>query len=202
MIDSGQLIKLINKNCKSFFQNSYFNLKLHTRSFKSYFYKVEGTSFAINRYKNNPERVKVLHWFEDFWVFVEVKFIDSSTFISMSVFQGNEDDEGKHQLFRAEWDDHNNPDEKHPQPHWHIIYNYTIEESFKEFSETMDEGSSFSTFEVIKSQIVDVHNMHFAMNGNWQSGENHIHYINDEEKIVRWFQGVLLHLRTELEDAK
>lgn len=202
MLDPEQLINLINKECRSYFPNSYFKLYLFARSYISSFYRVEGTSFALNRYENNSEKIKVLHWFDDFWLFMELRFIEKNTFISLSIFQGDDRDEIKHQLFRAEWDDHNNPDEKHPQPHWHITSDYTIEESFKDFSNSFDEGNSFSTFEVVKSEIIDIKRMHFAMNGNWHNGDNHTHTIDDNIKIVRWFQGILNHLKIELEYAK
>jgi len=202
MINPEQLIGLINKDCKSYFQTSFFKLYLFSKSYNSSFYRNEGTSFALNRYENNPEEIKVLHWFDDFWLFLEIRFIDKSTFISLSVFQGTEQDEIKHQLFRAEWDDHNNPDEMHPQPHWHITSGYTIEENFEEFSNSFDDGSSFSTFEAVKSEIIDVKKMHFAMNGNWQNGDKHTHLIDDNIKIVKWLQGILHHLRTELEYVK
>lgn len=202
MLDPEQLINLINRDCRSYFPNSYFKLYLFSRSFSSFFYRLEGTSYALNRYENNHEKIKVLHWFEDFWLFIELKFIEKNTFISLSIFQGNDQDEIKYQLFRAEWDDHNNLEEKHPQPHWHITSYYAMEESFKDFSDSFDEGNSFLTFEVVKSEIVDIKRMHFAMNGNWQNNDNHTHKIDDNIKIVRWFQGVLNHLKIELEYAK
>jgi hypothetical protein len=133
---------------------------------------------------------------------MELRFIENSTFISLSVFQGDDQDEIKHQLFRAEWDDHNNSEEKHPQPHWHITSDYTIEENFKDFSNSFDKGNSFATFEAVKSEIIDIKRMHFAMNGNWHSGFSHIHAIDDNIKIVRWFQGILNHIKIELEYVK
>jgi hypothetical protein len=199
MLNPELLIRSINKNCKSHFQNSFFNLVLTSSNHNSFSYRSEGTSFAINRHNNNSEQIKVLHWFNNFWLFIEIKFINSNTFVSMSVFQGTEIDEIKHQLFRAEWDDYTNPEEKHPQPHWHITSDYTIEENFKAFSNELDNGTSFSTFTAVKSEIIKIKNLHFAMNGNWQNGGSHIHEIDDIEKVTRWFQGVLFHLRTELE---
>ncbi len=202
MINSEQLISLINKDCKSYFQTSFFKLHPFSKSYNSSYYRNEGNSFALNRYENNPEEIKVLNWFDDFWLFLEMRFIDKSTFISLSVFQGTELDRVKHQLFRAEWDDHNNPDEIHPQPHWHITSGYAIEENFKDFSNSFDDGSSFSTFEAVKSAIIDVKKMHFAMNGNWQNSDKHTHLIDDNIKIVKWLQGIFHHLRTELEYVK
>ena len=89
------------------FQNSFFNLRPYPTN-NSFFFRIEGTSFALNRNKNNPEKVKVLQWFDDFWLLIEIRFIENNTLISMSIFQGNEMDEIKNQLFRAEWDDYNN----------------------------------------------------------------------------------------------
>ena len=43
--------------------------------------------------------------------------------ITLSVFQGEETDKSKNQLFCAEWDDYENGDMKHPQPHWHFLSN-------------------------------------------------------------------------------
>ncbi|MDR3260680.1 MAG: hypothetical protein LBT78_02480, partial [Tannerella sp.] len=105
----------------------------------------------------------------------------------------------KYQLFRAEWDDFNNPDEKHAQPHWHITSNQAIEKSLKEYSSYDNDFSSI--LEQEKNKILDVRKIHFAMNGNWQNGDNHIHKMEDEQQIVKWLQGMLYYLRTELESC-
>lgn len=196
MLVADKLIKSINKRCKSIFAESGFYLQPD----KTNKFRLAGSSmsYAINRYKNNPEKVKVLEWFEDYWIFIELRFIDDNTFISISIFQGEESDDIKHQLFRAEWDDYNNPEENHPQPHWHITSNQAIEGTFEEYSNAFDDGNFISTLKEIRSNIIDINRIHFAMNGNWQNNENHVHSLNDEDKVVKWFQGVLLHLRTEL----
>jgi hypothetical protein len=62
-----------------------------------------------------------------------------------------------------------------------------------------NENDTFEYFEMAKSEVYEIKNVHFAMNGNWQNDENHIHKIDDEEKIVKWLQGVLSHIRTELQ---
>jgi len=210
MLDSQKLIKNINNGCKNIFDNN-FELKPHTGHYNSSFYRLEGTSSALNRFEIPLEQVKVLHWFEDFWLFIEMKFIRQeilqnrkriiqiNTCISLSVYQGEETDNKKYQLFRAEWDDYFNPNEKHSQPHWHITSNQAIERTFEEYSNYFDNGDFVSLLQQEKKKIFDVNKIHFAINGNWQNDETHIHKIDDEEKIVKWLRGILLHLRTELE---
>src|SRR3989339_1805130 len=74
-------------------------------------YRSTGTdrSNAINNVRNSRDKVTVIKWFNDFWLFVEIKFILSEVgnlipFFSLSVFQGDRSDKVKNQLFRAEWD--------------------------------------------------------------------------------------------------
>ena len=52
---------------------------------------------------------------------------------------------------------------------------------------------------VTKTKIIDVNKIHFAMNGNWINDDTHIQSINDNVKIVKWFQGLFSHLRVQLE---
>lgn len=210
MIDPQKLITKINIGCKSLFYNN-FKIKPFTGHYNRSFYRIEGTSNALNRFEIPYEPVRVLHWFADFWLFLEIKFFRSDvvqnrkkikqihTYISLVVFQGEDNDNMKYQLFRAEWDDYLNPNEKHSQPHWHITSNQAIERTFEEYSNHFDNGDFISLLEQEKKKVLDVKKIHFAINGNWQNDETHIHKIDDEIKIVKWFQGILLHLRTELE---
>jgi hypothetical protein len=201
-----KLIEDVNKNCKISIHKSF-----HLARNNAYHYTIEGTSFAINKFEMSPESVKVLKWFDDFWLFLEIKFFienkkvkqkitpQTNTFISLSVFQGQDTDNEKYQLFRAEWDDYNNPGEKHAQPHWHITSNQSIENTFEKYADAFDKQDFLQLLETEKQKVFDVKKIHFAMNGNWQAGTNHIHQINDEQQIVNWLQGLLAHIRTELE---
>jgi hypothetical protein len=210
MIEPQKLIDFINKDCKNLFLNN-FILKPNSGHYNISRYRIEGTSNALNRFEIPFDSVKVLNWFDDFWLFLEVKFISLEliegrkkskqihTYISLSIFQGKDSDDNKYQLFRAEWDDYNNVEEKHSQPHWHITSNQAIERTFEEYSNNFDNGDFISLLEEEKQKLFDVNKIHFAMNGNWQNGETHIHKINDEQQIVKWFQGILRHMRTELE---
>jgi hypothetical protein len=107
--------------------------------------------------------------------------------------------EEKQQLFRAEWDSYSNPEEKHPQPHWHITSSQAIEKTLREYANDFEQYDFASLLEAEKGKIIDVKRIHFAMNGNWHSDGCHIHNLNNEQQMVKWLQGVLSHLRTELE---
>src|SRR5680860_1703151 len=92
-------------------------------------------SKAINNRKNSKEEVNVIYWFDEFWVYFDIKFIQSKIFLSLSVFQGSIDDDRKTQLFRAEWDNYDDNLE-HAQPHWHIYpfkYNSQAYDDFETF---------------------------------------------------------------------
>lgn len=199
MLNHISLIKSINRTCKSFFLNSSFNLCLRNSGpNESFYYRIDGTSKAQNHKKNESLEVNVLPWFQDYWIFIEINFISETTFISISIFQGTNENDKKHQLFRIEWDDYNNPEETHAQPHWHITTDKAISENFKEFSGNQFEDS-FLTYELVKSEVIDIKNIHFSLNGNWHNNDTHIHKIDNEEKIIKWFQGLFSHLRDELE---
>lgn len=141
MNDYLGIVEKINKDCKSLFVEN-FKLIPSSGHHNIYVFKIEGTSFAINRYDSEP--VKVLRWFDEFWLYIEVRFAAEKskdgnkkivttihTHISLSVYQGDDDDNRKIQLFRAEWDDLSNPNEKHSQPHWHITSSQSIEKTFE-----------------------------------------------------------------------
>ena len=209
MNDFLGIVERINKECKVLFIENFKLIPLNGHH-NIYIYRIEGNSYGLNRYDYEP--VKVLRWFDKFWLYIEVKFIiDKSkignkllqnihTNISISVYEGEDNDERKIQLFRAEWDDMNNPTEKHSQPHWHITSNQAIEKTFEEYSNHFDNGDFISLLEKEKSKLVEVKNIHFAMNGNWQNDQTHVHSIDNSEKVAKWLKGLLSHIRIELEE--
>jgi len=210
MIDPEKLINEINDSCSILFVN-HFKLKLQENSFLRY--KIEGTSDALNRFGNQDqiEYVKVIHWFKDFWLYIDVNFtlnkpsekMLSNSFyscISLSLFYGDDSDGRKNQLFRAEWDDYDNPNENHPQPHWHITSDQAIERAFDRYHD-LDNEMFLDILNEERSNIIDVKRIHFAMNGDWQNGNSHIHKLDSEEQIVKWLLGLLNHLRVELEKS-
>lgn len=209
MSDFLEIINRVNRQCKKLFVEN-FKLSPSKGHHNIYIYRIEGSSLALNRYDNAP--VKVLRWFGNFWLYLEMKFIIEKlkqgnkqikiihTNISLSVYEGSDNDDRKIQLFRAEWDDMNNPYEKHSQPHWHITSNQAIEKTFEEYSNNFDNGDFISLLNDMKSKFFDVKKIHFAMNGNWQEGETHIHRIDNAEQITKWLKGLLAHIRLELEE--
>ena len=195
-----ELINCINKDCKKSIHPA-FNLSVYNKNYKFTHFRIDGTSDAVNR----DEEVKVLNWFDNFWLFIEISFRktsknDTEISISLSVFQGDDSSNKKHQLFRAEWDDYNNPVEKHAQPHWHITSSQAIENSFREYAEFFDKPEILEELEKEKQKVLDVKRIHFAMNGDWQKSKKYIHKMEDEQQVVKWLQGMLSYLRTELEN--
>lgn len=200
MLNKSRLITEIDKSCRMFFtESSFFLHPINANRFKI---KGNNKSLAINHYHETSEEVNVIKWFADFWVYINIRFDNQNTFISLSVFQGEENDNIKNQLFRAEWDDYNNIKEKHPQPHWHITANKGIENIIEEFSNAKEYDTFVNFIKEEQVKIIDVKKIHFAMNGNWINNDSDIHSLNNEKKIVKWFQGLLSHLKTELEYVK
>jgi hypothetical protein len=204
-----KLINSINNGCKNLFDKR-FELSKYETPNNIRRYVIKGTSLAVNRIDIPQESVKVLNWFNDFWLYLEIKFsINTETIrkkvktfdiqISLSVFLGEDNDNEKMHLFRAEWDDYNNPTEKHAQPHWHITSSQAIENTFYKYADSFAGDDFIQLLENEKRKAFDVKKIHFAMNGNWRNNETHINKITDEQQIVKWLQGMLSHLRYELE---
>lgn len=198
-MDQEAFIEEVNKKSNTFFLESRFYLD--KTGYNSYKLSGDSMSEAINFKKNINEKVNVLSWFKDFWLYVEVKFVQENTFISLSVFQGNTATVEKSQLFRAEWDDYNNPEEKHPQPHWHITSSHALEVVARDYAEIATEDDFLSSLDEEKTKVIDVSRMHFAMNGNWQNNDSHVHNISEHQKLSKWFIGLLDHLKHQLDYA-
>lgn len=129
---------------------THFNFR---RSGGTFFVSSDDMADAKDFHGDNPQHVKVIHWFDDFWLYIKVSLgkieiisqsnedkkkerawhedhslkINSDFFtivFTLSVFQGARSDSSKAQLFRAEWDNYEQVVE-HPQPHWQIYpYKY------------------------------------------------------------------------------
>lgn len=205
MINPANVIAKINKFCKNYFSESSF--RLIQKNYLSYIVSGDNLSNAINRHHNSNKVVNVIKWFADFWLYLEIRFKqaeekDFQVFISLSVFQGEQTDNAKLQLFRAEWDNFDN-DEVHPQPHWHFYSDTWNAETFSEFIRTPNEGSDFiNMLNEEKSKTIELNRVHFAMNGQWGTNGSHLHRIHDENTITNWLMGLLGHIKTQLEYAK
>jgi len=169
-------------------------------------------SVAINIWKNDRTSINVINWFDDIWVYIEIKFIPNpkkgvfpNTFFSLSVFQGTINDNVKTQLFRAEWDNYNENGNSHSQPHWHIYphkYKMTVHQDFEEFIELSEKDDDFLSYKNNYKDLVDINKFHFAMNGQWSINNSEFHSISKGSDLVNWFNGLLNHLKMELEYVK
>jgi hypothetical protein len=81
MLDKAKIIEGINKSCKVFFTESSFYF--HPSSTNRFRISGDNTSKAINNYNNSLEETTVVKWFEDFWIYAEIRFEDQNTFISL-----------------------------------------------------------------------------------------------------------------------
>lgn len=176
---------------------------------EAYVYVSDGgnISEAINHNKGDKQQVKVLNWFNEFWVYININFIPHSEkkefpniFFSMSVFQGEVSDNNKVQLFRAEWDNYEVLSDKHPQPHWHIYTNRDLEDISKEFKELIEsESDSFGKYIESYKKVVNIERFYFAMNGQWSDNCTDVHKIETNNNLTDWFEGILNHVKKELE---
>lgn len=206
MLDVDKIIDAINKALQPFYtkgEGGRFIL-FPNKSLKVFRLRpIEGCSDAYNDYGNDSEKVNVVKWFSDYWLFVEIRFGDSKGIcITLSVFQGEESDSSKNQLFRAEWDDYQDGSALHPQPHWHFLSNKSVEKSVSSFAEFAPDNINITFDQLLneeKSKIIDLSKFHFAMNGDWNNTSVHIHSVNNENSLAQWFGGLLAYLKTELE---
>lgn len=169
-------------------------------------------SHAINIRKNNKLPVKVINWFDDIWVFIEIKFIPNpkkrafpNTFFTLSIFQGTGDDNIKTQLFRAEWDNYPKNKNGHSQPHWHIYphkYKTKVHQDFEDFIKLTETDNDFIAFKDNTKDLIEINKFHFAMNGQWAKNKPDVHTIAEINDLTNWFGGLLNHLKKELEYVK
>jgi hypothetical protein len=206
MLNQKKIILGIGKTSKNFFSESSFYL--HSINNNKYFSTGNNTSKAINHNKNTHEEINVIKWFDDFWVYMEITFnkADNKTiniFFTLSVFEGDSHENFKTQLFRAEWDSYNN-NLSHPQPHWHFYPNEKIDYAVKKFEDIIDnEESEFvESTKSKKGKGININKMHFAMSGQWDKDNGHIHCITDENELLNWYQGLMSHIKTQLEYVK
>jgi len=207
MLDPLLIIEELNRISKSYFLENtfYFNpLAIHR-----YYSTGNNTSKAINHNKNSNEEINVVKWFDDFWVYVEILFSQTSQnkidiFFSFSVFEGEAEDNIKNQLFRAEWDNYDD-NSIHPQPHWHFHSNDISEEVVMNFADMIEEEQSdfLDMINDEKAKVININKMHFAMSAMWNNNINgHINKIKEENELIYWYEGLLSHIRTQLEFVK
>jgi len=206
MLNQIKVIKAINNSLEPFLIKGSGGV-FYLSNYKSpYVYRLritENFSKAFDDHGNYGNIVNVVKWFNDYWLFVEITFQQNKgVLITLSVFQGDETDQYKNQLFRAEWDDYGENNASHPQPHWHILNNKSVEYAVSSFEEIVTERNH-DTFvgklKEEKNKLIDLSKFHFAMNGDWNNTSTHIHPIDNEASLAKWFGGLLSFLKTELE---
>ncbi|MHA1337873.1 MAG: hypothetical protein ACTSPW_19385 [Promethearchaeota archaeon] len=206
----NDIILELNKIGQNYFHESKFKLK--QKNFTTWI--IEGNSSAVNYHKNVAHEVKVLKWFDDVWIYIEISFVSKqrkrrkrkkqlpNIFFTLSVFQGKDNDNTKIQLFRAEWDNYEDLSDKHPQPHWHIYpFHKYVEDFIELIKEDEEDFNSFLKKENFP-EIIDLKRFHFAMNGQWSENKPDVHKINMEDDLLNWFAGVLNHIKKQLEYVK
>ena len=204
------LITSIKNSCAVFFSET--TLAFKPVDLSRYVIAGSDMTLALDNYRSNKREVRVLRWFDDFWYYMEVNIVPTKTypaiFVTISIFQGASDDDAKTQLFRAEWDNYNN-NTVHPQPHWHIYpfkYDSKTYDDFEVYNDMKSEEEAASGFEAQvlqkKNKIIDIRNIHFAMNGQWSEKKGCIHSITDDNTIINWITGILGHIKEQLEYAR
>lgn len=201
----NKIILKLNRIGQEYFHESTFTF----RHKMLYTWIIQGNSNAVNYYKSGAREVKILKWFDDFWIYIEISFIPKqgtrrkqqlpNIFFTLSVFQGKDYDNIKIQLFRADWDNYEELSYKHPQPHWHI---YTFRKYVEDFIELIKEDEEdFNSFLQNKKfpEIINLKRIHFAMNGQWSEKKLDVHKISVENDLLHWFSGVLNHIKKQLE---
>ena len=164
------IISTLNKISKDYIGTDFI---FHKKESFLYVNSGNNISSAISVRKNDSQQVNVSNWFDDFWLYIELRYVPKSTkskkvvpniFFSLSVFQGEAYDVEKVQLFRAEWDNYETPSNYHPQPHWHFYTRKDIEDLKKTFTELLDSpDDNFKDFIKSDKEIVDIEKFHFAM---------------------------------------
>ena len=91
------------------------------------------------------------------------------------------------------------------QPHWHFFSSSIIENLFNDFSEIVEKEQS-GFVELIndeKSKNINIDKMHFAMSALWDKNiDGHVHPIEDDEKLISWYKGLMSHIKNQLEYVK
>ena len=50
-----------------------------------------------------------------------------------------------------------------------------------------------------ENKVVDIDRFHFAMNGQWSENKTDVHKIEIDSNLTDWFEGILNHIKKELE---
>ena len=197
--DIQDCIKCINSAFKDYFDSP---IKLEGGPFR-YYAKGPDMDTAINRFEP-VELVDVVKWFDDIYYYISISFQyvvavnRMNISVSMSFFQGGQNDHEKYQLFRAEWDSYQGVDiQPHPQPHWHITTGLPLERCFSSLLESANTNnevaSAISLLNEEKKKIIDINKFHFTMRENFREKVE-----ISPEKLANWMKNIFSHVRDEI----
>lgn len=211
--DYKNLIPNLNEKCKLIIGNDFLLKPYKGGDHKLLTFNNIGSFKAVNRLDGDADsEVDVCHWFGSYYLYVEVKFVFDSRVpkgkrnvglvitqcsISISVFKSLS--EKIIQLFRAEWDDYDDEQICHPQPHWHIASDTSVTNTFNEYAKEFGQEGFMALLEPEKKQIASLKKFHFAMKGKWEDDMTHSTSIESSKQVSDWFSGLLSSIRTELE---
>lgn len=128
------------------------------------------------------------------------RFHDTSIFI----FEGTYNDEKKTPILRAEWG--MSDDGLHAQPHWHVYPSYTNKVIAPFISANAPVAADFVPGQGVGhtgiSDDWDEKNLakfHFAMGSFWHRNGPGAHVVDaNEDGLVRWIEGCLGYIKTQL----
>lgn len=112
-------------------------------------------------------------------------------------------------LFRAEWDNKDESETEHPQPHWHIEPTSLFEgheissEDKKTFidliQETTEGFSSFIEEKNIQNKIdFEYERFHFAMSSCWHEGKKKCNIPLTEKNLINWLDNCMSNINYQL----
>lgn len=187
---------------------------------------LQGNSTAIDNHNGHKELVSVLYWFDNFYIYIIIHFIQLTIeskfgkgFNKKYYFESLKEKylsigsnfynvvvsisvfQGGEQYSDKKQLfraewDNYESNKFHPQPHWHF---YSEEKDTNKF-EVNEIDLHFLQGELQKN--IDIKRVHFAMNGQWSENRSHIHRINNQDAIINWFPGLLSHIKGQLEETK
>lgn len=176
-------------------------------------YQTHGCETALNRLEDDTNgEVSVYHWFDNYYIFMEIKLIYGpfvpqgkrkpinridQLSISISIFKKICDNIT--QIFRAEWDDFAEDQSMHPQPHWHFTADTALSKTFEEYAAEYGDEGFMTLLAPKKEDLSEFKKMHFAMNGQWAKQQSHLHNIETSSDLINWIGGVLNTIRKEIE---
>lgn len=218
----NQIIEDIKTACSDLFPNKLFFLSLSDQTFVI---SGNNSSTALNNHNGNLYEINVQNWFENFWLYLEINFVQYPVESKFSRGGNKKEyfellnnnflkikDEYYNlfislSIFQGGYNkeekkqlfraewDNYENNEFHPQPHWHF---------YPKENKTIDFKAEDSTDFIVDDtkKEIDLKRIHFAMNGEWAQNGEHIHKINSSKALVNWLSGALKHIKEQLEKTK